>query len=147
MLCTNLVTAQDRMKSSANVNRVPAPAYRVGDMVLLSTKNITSTKRIPKFDSKYIGPYRISQIVNLHSYKLDLPCELKSIYLVFYTNLLRPAASTPLPGQHNLPPPPVLIAEDRQTFWAVERILDSRRKRGKFEYLIRWRGFDQSHDS
>lgn len=148
LLRTNLIAARHRMEISANANRLPAPAYRVGDLVLLSTKNITSARPIAKFDAKYIGPFRVRQIVNSNSYKLNLPYELQSIHPVFHTNLLRPAAGTPLPGQSNSPPPPVAIRENGDTLWAIGKILNSRRKKGVFQYLIRWRGYDDpKHDS
>jgi hypothetical protein len=146
-LRTDLLAARDQMESSSNANRQPAPAYRIGDLVLLSTKNITSPRPIPKFDAKYIGPFRVIQIINSHSYKLQLPSELDSIHPVFHTNLLRPAAGTPLPGQYNPPPPPIAIDESGETLWAIEKILNSRRRGGKFQYLIRWRGYNETHDS
>ena len=31
--------------------------------------------------------------------------------------------------------------------WAVERILNSRRRKGEFQYFIKWQGFDNSYNS
>lgn len=148
MLRANLSVSKDRMEEFANAHRRPAPAYRVGDMVLLSTKNITSTKPIPKFDHKYIGPYRVIQVINSHAYKLQLPYELTGIHPVFHTSRLKPAPGPPLPGQTNPPIPPISIDIDGQALWAVDEILDSRRTSRKgFEYLIQWRGYDPKHNS
>ncbi|KAM4060118.1 chromatin organization modifier domain-containing protein [Hirsutella rhossiliensis] len=61
LLRTNLLSAQASQEQFANANRSPAPAYRVGDMVLLSTRNIDSTRPIPKLDHKFIGPFRIER--------------------------------------------------------------------------------------
>ncbi|XP_044715052.1 uncharacterized protein HRG_11320 [Hirsutella rhossiliensis] len=57
--------SQASQEQFANANRSPAPAYRVGDMVLLSTRNIDSTRPIPKLDHKFIGPFRIERVLNL----------------------------------------------------------------------------------
>ena len=46
------------------------------------------------------------------------------IHLVFYVNLLRPAATNPLPGQRQEPPPPVEVEGVEE--WEVQDILDSR---------------------
>ncbi|KAM4066396.1 integrase core domain-containing protein [Hirsutella rhossiliensis] len=60
LLRTNLLSAQASQEQFANANRSPAPAYRVGDMVLLSTRNIDSARPIPKLDHKFIGPFESS---------------------------------------------------------------------------------------
>jgi hypothetical protein len=111
-------------------------------MVLLSTRNIKSVRPIPKLDHKFIGPFRIERVVSSHTYQLKLPQELASIHNSFHTNLLRPAPNDPLPGQYNPPPPPIALDERGEKLWAIEEILDSRRRRGKgFQYYILWRGF------
>jgi hypothetical protein len=54
---TNLLLAQASQEQFTNAHRSPAPAYRVGGMVLLSTRNIDSARPIPKLDHKFIGPF------------------------------------------------------------------------------------------
>ncbi|OWT42324.1 retrovirus polyprotein [Pochonia chlamydosporia 170] len=142
LLRTNLRSAQASQEKFANANRSPAPAYRVGDLVLLSTRNINSARPIPKLDHKFIGPFRIERVLSSHTYQLKLPHELSSIHNSFHTNLLRPLPNDPLPGQYNPPPPPIALDERGEKLWAIEEILDSRRKKGKgFQYYILWRGF------
>ncbi|KAM4062448.1 integrase core domain-containing protein [Hirsutella rhossiliensis] len=143
LLRTNLLSAQASQEQFANANRSPAPAYRVGDMVLLSTRNIDSARPIPKLDHKFIGPFRIERVLNPHSYQLKLPHELDSIHNSFHTNLLRPSPNDPLPGQYNTPPPPITLDAKGEKLWAIEEILDSKRTKQKgFQYHILWRGFD-----
>ena len=67
------------------------------------------------------------------------------IHPTFHSNLLRPTATDPLPGQHLSPPPPVVINGENE--WLVESILDSlmkRRGRGqpKLHYVVQWTGHD-----
>lgn len=139
---TNLLSAQASQEQFTNANRSPAPAYRVGDMVLLSTRNIDSTRPIPKLDHKFIGPFRIERVLNPYSYQLKLLHELDLIHNSFHTNLLQPSPNDPLPGQFNPPPPPITVDAKGEKLWAIEAILDSRRTKQKgFQYHILWRGF------
>ncbi|KAM4061475.1 chromatin organization modifier domain-containing protein [Hirsutella rhossiliensis] len=142
LLRTNLLSAQASQEQFANANRSPAPAYRVGDMVLLSTRNIDSARPIPKLDHKFIGPFRIERVLNPHSYQLKLPHELDSIHNSFHTNLLRPSPNDPLPA--NTTHRPTNNARCKgEKLWAIEEILDSKRTKQKgFQYHILWRGFD-----
>ena len=144
LLRTNMLSAQAAQERFANVNRSTAPAYRVGDMVLLSTRNINSARPTKKFDQKYLGPFRVEKVVNPVSYRLQLPHELQLIHDTFHTNLLRPAPQDPLPGQFNPPPPPVTVDTQGEVLYAVEKILKSKRtKQEGFQYLIQWRGYDE----
>lgn len=60
------------------------------------------------------------------------------IHPVFHVSLLKPASSDPLPGQVNPNPPPIEV--DGEILWEVEEVLDSRRRYGKLEYLVKWLG-------
>ncbi|KAM4064033.1 reverse transcriptase (RNA-dependent DNA polymerase) [Hirsutella rhossiliensis] len=143
LLRTNLASAQASQEQFANANRTPAPAYRVGDMVLLSTRNIRSARPIPKLDHKFIGPFRVERVLNAHAYQLKLPHELQSLHNSFHTNLLRPAPNDPLPGQYNPTPPPIALDANGEKLWAIEAILDSKRTRQNgFQYHVQWRGYD-----
>jgi hypothetical protein len=142
VLRTNLTTARAKQEDSANSNRSPAPAYRVGDEVFLDTRNITTNRPMKKFDHKFIGPFKVTKIINSHSYQIELPFEHELLYNTFHTSLLRPAPTNGLPGQTNPPPPPISLDENGEKLWAVEAILDSKRTKAGFQYLILWRGYD-----
>jgi hypothetical protein len=140
-LHTHLKSAQVQQEESASANRSPAPAYRVGDMVFLSTRNITTARPSKKLDSKFIGECKIIEIINSHAYKLELPFEHGTIHDVFHTSLLRPAPNDPLPGQKQAPQRPIALDAEGEQLWAINNILDSERtKENGFRYLIHWRG-------
>ncbi|KAH8146071.1 uncharacterized protein LAJ45_09993 [Morchella importuna] len=122
-LKSEMFRAQRIQEESANLNRSPA---------LRPSK---------KFDWKRIGPYSIKRIVNPYAYELELPRSMK-IHPVFHVSLLSPEAGNPLPGQQQSPPPPVEIEGEEE--WEVEDIVDSRKRRGGFEYLVRYTGYDDA---
>ncbi|KAH0602336.1 uncharacterized protein H6S33_009787 [Morchella sextelata] len=100
--------AQKIQEESANRNRTPAPRYHLGDKVFLSTRHILTKLPSKKFDWKRNGPYSVKRIINPYAYELELPRSMK-IHPVFHGSLLSPEANDPLPGQQQLPPPPVEI--------------------------------------
>ena len=79
-----LVKLQEEMKKQADRNRKEIKEYRVGDKVLISTKNfpIELMKRaMKKLIEKYIGPYIVKKIISENAVELELPVSLR-IHLV-----------------------------------------------------------------
>jgi len=75
---------------------------------------------------------------------LALPKQWK-IHNAFHGSLLLPYHETKEHG-HNFPEPvPELI--EGQPEWEVEEILNSRRYRRKLQYLIKWKGYSDTHNS
>ena len=118
-------------------------AYKVGDEVFLSTRNIKTKRPSKKLDHKYIGPFKIKKLAGLSAYQLGLPHTMK-IYDVFYSNLLWKAANNPLLSQRNSPPPPTVI--DNKEEWEVDDILDTKRGRGgkKVLFWVKWKEYDHN---
>src|SRR5262249_22145528 len=92
----NLRNAQERQAKYANQHRQQAPAFGVGQLVLLNNKNIINPPDIyrPKHKllSKFIGPYKIQKKINEVAYQLELPHTMK-IHNVFHVSLLKPYQS------------------------------------------------------
>ena len=78
------------------------------------------------------------------SYQLKLPPQWK-LHDVFHATLLTPYKETTLNSQSYQEPAPDLI--DGQPEWEVESILKVRRQRNQLQFLIRWKGFSEAHDS
>jgi len=79
-----LVRLQKEMKRQADRNRKEAEEYRVGDKVLISTKNspMELMKRVTKkLTEKYIELYVMKKIVSENIVELELPVLLR-IHLV-----------------------------------------------------------------
>ena len=75
-----LVKSQEEMKRQANRNRKEAEEYRVGDKVLISTKDFSMKlikRAMKKLTEKFIRPYVVKKIVLENVVELELLVSLK----------------------------------------------------------------------
>ncbi|CAJ0926263.1 unnamed protein product [Ranitomeya imitator] len=96
----------------------------------------------PKFKPRFIGPYKISEIINPVSFRLALPASF-AIHNVFHRSLLRRYVVPVVPSVD--PPAPVLVEGELE--YVVEKILDSRFSRRKLQNLVKWKGYGQEDNS
>ena len=75
-----LVKSQEEIKRYVDRNRKEIEKYKVGDKVLISTKNFLM-ELMKKLMEKYIRPYVAKKIISENVVKLELPVSLK-IHLV-----------------------------------------------------------------
>jgi len=76
--------AQKEMKKYVDKKRVEVNEYKVGDLVMLSTKDLKYQmvrRRTEKLTERYIGPYKIKKIILSNAVELELPSIVK-IHLV-----------------------------------------------------------------
>ena len=134
-----LARSRATMKEQADKHRKEM-VYKVGDMVFLDSRNITTARPSKKLDDKMLGPFKVLAEVG-HAYRLELPSTMK-IHPEFAPNLLRLDPNDPLEGQRNDPPGPIVVEDEEE--WEVEDILDSRfYGRGKrLQYRVNWKGYD-----
>ena len=79
-----LVKSQEEIKRQVDRSRKEAEEYRVGDKVLISTKDFSTKLRkraTKKLTEKFIGPYVVKKIVSENAVELELPAVLR-IYSV-----------------------------------------------------------------
>jgi len=70
------------MKKYVDKKRVEVNEYKVGDLVMLSTKDLKYQmvrRRTEKLMERYIGSYKIKKIVLSNIVKLKLPSIVKNI--------------------------------------------------------------------
>ena len=141
--------AQDRQKAYADKARA-AHGFKAGQMVLLSSRNLKFKQGVKKLHPKYVGPFRILKMVGENAAKLELSEAYARLHPVFHVSMLKEYKEGP--GAAPKPPKPDIV--DGEPYYKVERILSMRESstgkgRGKKrrEFLIKWTGYDDSHNS
>ena len=72
--------AQADMKKYADRKRSDVEEYKVGDLVMLSTKDLKYQmirRRTEKLMERFVGPYKVKEIVSLNMVRLQLPSTVK----------------------------------------------------------------------
>jgi hypothetical protein len=141
-----LQQAQQRMSTCANRKRRDV-TYLEGAEVLLNTKNIRlKVVGVPKLLPRWVGPFKVKKVISRVAMKLDLPPEWK-IHDAFHVSLLKPYERS---NRHQPLPHPITFEEGTPVF-EVESIIKVRLvKRGRKvnkEYLVKWAGFTQEHNT
>ena len=75
-----LEKAQKEIKKYADRKRAEVDEYKVGDLVMLRTKNLKYQivgRRTEKLTERFVGPYKIKKIVLLNTVELELPSTVK----------------------------------------------------------------------
>jgi len=79
-----LEKVQEEMKKYTDRKRAEVDEYKVGDLVILSTKDLKYQmveKRTEKLIERFVGPYKIKKIILSNAVELELPSTIK-IHLV-----------------------------------------------------------------
>jgi len=75
-----LEKAQEEMKKYMDRKRGEADEYKVGDLVMLSTKDLKYQmvgRRTEKLTERFVGSYKIKRIVSPNAVELELPAMIK----------------------------------------------------------------------
>ena len=139
-----MVQAQQRQKAYADQHRRDLE-FQVGDRVLLSTKNMRRPGAGRCLLPRFIGPHKVLKRVGAVAYELEVPRSMR-IHDVFHVSLLKPYRA-----DGRVQPPPVTIMLDGSEEFEIERIVSHRtaphgKGRRRTEYLVRWDGYDSTHD-
>ena len=75
-----LKKSQEEMRKYANRKRSEVEEYKVGDWVLLSTKDLKyqmKGRRSEKLTEQFVGPYQVKEIISTNTIELDLPSTVR----------------------------------------------------------------------
>ncbi len=138
----DLHRAQEYQRKYADRNRRDV-SYVVGDRVWLDTSDITFAVGTHKLLDKFIGPYPIVEVVSPVAYKLELPQRLSRLHPVFHVSKLKREVTDAgkFPGRVQVDRPAPAAKVDGEDAWAVERIVDKRKRNGRVEYLVKWENY------
>ena len=118
-----LVRSQEEMKRQADRSRKEAEEYKVGNKVLISTKDFSvelMKRAMKKLTEKFIGPYVVKKIVLENAVELELPVSLRIHPVVNVRRIVKYREQ--VEGKKKIPPPPVEVASEKE--YEVEEILD-----------------------
>jgi len=115
--------AQEEMKKFADRKRGEANEYKVGDLVMLSTKDLKyqmTSRRTEKLTKRFVGPYKVKEVISANAVKLELPSTIKIHSVVNVSRIRRYIGQ--VEGQRKEQPTPVIIEGEKE--WEVKRILN-----------------------
>ena len=122
--------------------------FKQGDQVWLEGTNLKSMHPCAKLTARRWGPFPITKTLPSGiDFRLELPPQWK-IHPVFHASLLIPYKETKEHGHNFEQLPPELIKGELE--YDVEQILASQRtghKKKMLEYLLKWKGYSQVHNS
>ena len=114
---------QEEIKKYIDRKREEIDKYKVGDLVILSTKDLKYQmvrRRTEKLTERFIEPYKIKKVVSSNAVELELPSIVK-IHLVVNVSRIQKYIGQ-VEGQRKEQPAPVIIKGEEE--WEVERILN-----------------------
>ena len=118
-----LEKAQEKIKKYIDRKRAEVNEYKVGDLVMLSIKDLKyqmARRRTEKLIERFVGPYKIKQIVSLNAVELELSSTVKIHSVVNVSRIQRYVGQ--VEGQRKEQPAPVVIKGEEK--WKVKRILN-----------------------
>ena len=68
------------MKKYADRKKGEVNEYKVGDLVMLSTKDLKyqiAGRRMEKLTERFVGPYKIKRIISVNAVELELSSTIK----------------------------------------------------------------------
>jgi len=130
-----LEKAQEEIKKYTDRKRAEVDKYKVGDLVMLSTKDLKYQmieRRTEKLTERFVGPYKIKKIVSTNAVELKLLATIKIHPVVNMSRIQRYVGQ--VEEQRKEQPAPVIIEGEEE--WEVERILNKQWIKGKDKYLV-----------
>ena len=135
----------EEVKRFADRHHRPAPQYKVGQKVWLSTRDIPLRTTSPKLAPCFIGPFTITRVIPPTAIRLNLPPPLRRIHPVFHVSRLKPHVSSALHPPARNPPPPGLI--NGGMAHTVRRLLKLHNRGRSRQFLAQWEGYGPEENS
>jgi hypothetical protein len=140
-----LTKVKDEYTIYYNWHWEPAPVFTQGDRVWLDGSNIATNRPSSKLSHQCLGLFVVGKCIGHGAYHLILPPHFHCLHPVFPIVKLSLAHTDPIPGrQPALPPLPTVIDSEKE--YDVETILDSQMHYNRLEYLVKWKGYNKSHN-
>ncbi|KAL2104491.1 hypothetical protein VUR80DRAFT_367 [Thermomyces stellatus] len=92
--------AVDTQKRYYNQRHQPIK-FRRGQLIMLSTRNLRFEATKTKLAPRYIGPFRVLEVVGKQAYRIALPAKYSRLHNVFPVSLLEPCRRRRMGGRGN----------------------------------------------
>jgi hypothetical protein len=121
-------------------------ALAINDMVLLSTDGLLMRGFGNKLCSRYVGPFRVTKVINANAYRLALPTRMQALHSTFNIDKLKlyrdgADAFPSRPLRYDRPPPVADADSNGDTEYYVERITAQRYQGRRMQFLVQWQGY------
>ena len=104
--------------------------FKRGSLVKLSTRNLKLKDK--KLQPRFIGPFRVTEVIGSQAYRLALPQQYSRLHDVFPVQLLEEYHPRDKPEMMPMPE-----LEDDPEQYEIEEIRDKRAIKGKLHYLVK----------
>jgi len=138
------------MRRYTDPTRKEPQAFQVGDLVMLSGRNIKTRRPLKKLDHKNHDPFQIEKIVSPLAVRLTLPCKWK-IHNVFHGSLLEPYRTS----KHQAPLDPSKVLQEADDIeqseeYDMDEVMSSvehgRGNNKQILYLVKWLDYPECKD-
>ena len=139
-----LKKVQEKMKRQADKERKEAEEWKVGDRVMLSTKDLVLKKRLArKLVDWYIGPYTINKVISANVVKLQLPNSMRIHLVVNVSQVVQHKDQVEEQKKEEVK----LVEVEGVKEWDVKRILNKKEVKRVVKYLVQQKGLIAYYDS
>ena len=129
-----MARVQEKIKRQADRERMKAKEWKVGDRVILSTKNLVFKKRLTKkLVDQYMGLYTIDEVISTNAVKLQLPILIRIHLVVNVSRVVQ--YKNQVEGQKKIEVKLVEVEGVKE--WEVEKILNKKKAKGVVKYLVK----------
>ena len=138
--------AQEKMRKYINRKRKEGVEFKVGDLVLLSTKELKwhmKGRRSEKLTEQFVGLYKVKNIISVNAVELQLP-SIVHIYPVVNVSKLQ-LYKVQVKEQKATKSAPVIIEGEEE--FEIEKILNKKKIRGRDKFLVCWKGYMAEADT
>jgi len=134
------------MRKYVDRKRKEGVEFKVGDLVLLSTKKLKwymKGKRSEKLTEQFVGPYKVKSIISANAVELHLPPTVHTHPVVNVSKLQM--YKLQVEEQRTTKPALVIIEEEKE--YEVEKILNKRKIQKRDKFLVCWKGYTAEADT
>ena len=131
---------QEEMKKYTDRKQGEVDNYKVGDLVMLSTKDLKYQmveRRTEKLMERFVGSYKIKKIMSSNTVKLELLSTVKIHLVVNISRIHRYVRQVKEQKKEQ----PALVIIEGEKEWEIKRILNKQQVREKNKYLVCQKGF------